>query len=237
MPRRGFTLIELLVVVAIIGLLLAILVPSLKMARAQAYEVTCRSNMHQIHLAIEIYANQQNGRYPLSPNEVNPHNVLLDALDVQRRGTLMDAMYCPQAYAVEASAQNTTDYPPKGESTSIIDTEENREAGNISYFYWSMEERSEWRSTNHSKYDEPMDAFRPRWLRNSGDPKPMVQDTDELTPTALQDYRPGEYWVLSDFFRKKAPFPHTRKHKSGLNVLFLDGHGDWVLGQPRALFK
>lgn len=235
MRRRGFTLIELLVVVAIIGLLISILVPSLKFARAQAYEVTCRGNMHQIHLAIEIYANDQSGWYPLADTEVNPHNELIGALDAYH-GSLIDAMYCPQVHVLEEEAQNTTDYPPKGMGTSIIDTPENRKEGNISYFYWSMEDRSEWRSTNHSKYDEDMDSFRPRWLRNTGDPKPM-EPNDPETPTALQDDRPGDYWVLSDFFRKNAPFPHTRKHKSGLNILFLDGHGEWVIGQPRAIFK
>jgi prepilin-type processing-associated H-X9-DG protein len=145
-------------------------------------------------------------------------------------------MYCPRVDQMEPVAQNTTDYPPKGESTSIIDTPENRKEGNIGYFYWSMEDRSEWRSTNHKKYDETMDAFRPRQLRNSGPPIPL-EPSDPETPTALQDYRAGQYWVLSDFFRKKAPFPHTRKHKSGLNILFLDGHGEWIIGQPRALFK
>ena len=235
MHRRSFTLIELLVVVAIIAMLIAILVPALTTARAQAYEVSCRSNMHQIGIALEVYANERNGWYPLVDTEINPHDELIEALQAETGG-LFSAMYCPQAHVMEAAAQNTTDYPPKGESTSVIDTEENREAANISYFYWSMEDRSEWRSTNHSKYEEPMDAFRPRWLRNSGPPKPF-QPTDPETPNAVQDYRPGDYWVMSDFFRKGAPFPHTRRHKSGLNILFLDGHGEWVIGQPRAIFK
>jgi len=237
MSRRGFTLIELLVVLAIIGLLITILVPSLRTARAQSYEVSCRSNMHQIHMAIEIYAQERNGWYPLVDYEINPHLKLIEAINAKRQGgLLMKAMYCPQAHSMEFSAQNTTDYPPEGESTSVIDTEENRELGNISYFYWSMKDRSKWRNTNHSKYDESMDSFRPRWLRDYGNPKPL-QPSDPETPCALQSERGGQYWVLSDFFRKKAPFPHTRKHKSGLNILFLDGHGEWVMGQPRAIFK
>jgi prepilin-type N-terminal cleavage/methylation domain-containing protein/prepilin-type processing-associated H-X9-DG protein len=236
MRRAGFTLIELLVVVAIIALLLAVLVPSLKRARMQAYEVTCRSNQHQIHVAIETHTIGKKGLYPLAPYEINPHGKLIDALRAERAG-LMDAMYCPQAYVLEPVAQNTTDYPPKGESTSVIDTPENRKAGNISYFYWSHADRSEWRSTNHKKYDEPMDSFRPRQLRSSGHPIPFPVSTDPETPCALQSERPGSYWVLSDFFRKQAPFPHFRRHKSGLNVLYLDGHGGWMFGQPRANFK
>ena len=238
MYRRGFTLIEVLVVAAILSLLVAILVPSLKQARAQANEVTCRHNHHQIHLAIEIYAHDSKGWYPLVDFENNPHRKLLDALRAEKSG-LIDAFYCPQAKIIEPVAQNTRDYPPVGESTSVIDTPENRELGNISYFYWSMKDRSKWRSTNHKKYGESMDSFRPRWLRNSGSPIPL-QPSDKKTPCALQSERPGGragYWVISDFFRKKAPFPHHRKHKSGLNVLYLDGHAAWMFGQPRAKFK
>jgi prepilin-type N-terminal cleavage/methylation domain-containing protein/prepilin-type processing-associated H-X9-DG protein len=52
----GFTLIELLVVIAVIALLMAILMPALQRARKQAKGVKCRSNMRQIGLAANLYA-------------------------------------------------------------------------------------------------------------------------------------------------------------------------------------
>ena len=66
--RKGFTLIELLVVVAIIALLLAILLPSLRMARAVTKRISCQSNLKQIALAWDMYLNDNNGRFYQNTN-------------------------------------------------------------------------------------------------------------------------------------------------------------------------
>lgn len=55
--RYGFTLIEVLVVVAIIALLVAILIPSLALAREHAKAAACASNGHQMGLAQQMYTN------------------------------------------------------------------------------------------------------------------------------------------------------------------------------------
>ena len=54
--NRAFTLIELLVVIAIIALLLAIVMPSLKAAKKRAQGVVCRSNLKQVGIAANLYA-------------------------------------------------------------------------------------------------------------------------------------------------------------------------------------
>lgn len=61
MRRRSFTLIEILVVVSIIALLLAILLPSLRLARETSKRTVCLSNTRQLGLAWTMYAAEYKG--------------------------------------------------------------------------------------------------------------------------------------------------------------------------------
>jgi len=53
--QKGFTLIELLVVTAIIAILLAIIMPAMRKVKEAAKEVSCRSNMRSVGLAVLMY--------------------------------------------------------------------------------------------------------------------------------------------------------------------------------------
>lgn len=61
---RGFTLIELLVVIAILGILATISITSFAAAPKRARDAQRKSDLNQYRLALENYANDNNGLYP-----------------------------------------------------------------------------------------------------------------------------------------------------------------------------
>lgn len=63
---KGFTLIELLVVIAIISILAAILFPVFARARENARAASCLSNVKQMGLAIAMYKQDYDGKYPFA---------------------------------------------------------------------------------------------------------------------------------------------------------------------------
>lgn len=60
--RKGFTLIELLVVISIIAMLMSVLIPTLKAAKAAATGAVCVSNQHSLTMAWFTYTIENDGK-------------------------------------------------------------------------------------------------------------------------------------------------------------------------------
>lgn len=70
-PRQAFTLIELLTVIAIIGILAAIIIPTVGKVRDSAKKAQCVSNLKQIGMTIGLYLNENKNIMPFSADDTS----------------------------------------------------------------------------------------------------------------------------------------------------------------------
>ncbi len=112
--HRGFTLIELLVVVAIIALLLAVVLPSLKKAKQAAKSVVCKSNLRQWSIIFNMYTQDYDQKFQAGWGLSSPNsNWWMDAAVVYY-DNIDEIRFCPTATKTRLMPDGVTPGPGNG---------------------------------------------------------------------------------------------------------------------------
>ena len=236
-PRRShrgaFTLVELLVVIGIIAVLISILLPTLSRAREASYTTQCLSNLRQVGLYLNLYANEQRGYLPpQSPSFIRALNGRSHEFIDQRytKGGGGKVFYCPTLEPVTMYLFNlpgaidpaTYAWSPEEHWKNSATKTGHRILG---YFYLGnptldpLDPPSKyWIDVNKDKRtrDEYVVKFSEKGSSN------IAVMTDVVNQVIGSDKQKKEKWVLRHPSQVKNP-------KGGTNVLYGDGHAAHVL--------
>ena len=197
-----FTLIELLTVLGIIAILASLLLPALKMAKWEAYKISCINNLKQLGIQFQVYTDANDGYYPphfylYSPGQsgiwitfLKPPKGLLKKGELE--GGVVDAnmgacFICPS----DINPNNLT----------LFDSELNEYEIPLSYSY------------NLSLFTEGLSMSRLDKLEELV----VVFDSEDL------NHHQGKLMSAEDYYQNVL----AERHFDGANHLFADGHAEW----------
>jgi prepilin-type N-terminal cleavage/methylation domain-containing protein/prepilin-type processing-associated H-X9-DG protein len=233
-PRLGFTLVELLVVIGIIALLISILLPSLSRAQRAAKRVQCQAALKQFGNAQMMYISESKGWcVPIKTNTESsvtgygtlkyirwdfnevfrkhlnmgiPENT---AVTVNWAGPWNPGLLCPEAVHAQESKYVMHSYGFNREGI-------NRDRNGDGSATFADAIAFKWNEINRPA-EKIMALDSTYWLTAGG------------THGSVSDYR--VYW---DVGGESTAAPNGRvmyRHMQGANVLYYDGHVDWVRKQ------
>lgn len=207
--KRGFTLVELLVVIAIIAVLAALLLPTLGKAKAKAWSTQCLGHLRQIALGMRMYADDSNGRYPMSGGVI-----LWDRTDpVSGTQSWMQQIIsyvgstnvyrCPANKLVPAAKQSNFNYFNGTRAAFIASGFKRASVSGQSILYPSCYVMA------GDTVDTPDDTM---------EFNPLDADKDDYTQNCVGGASNG------------VPAIGWRAHTTGQNLAFEDGHAKWYQG-------
>ncbi len=210
--NAAFTLIELLVVIAIIALLMGILMPVLHKAREQGKDVICRSNLRQVGIGANLYAEDWEQQIPRgSAGDTAWYVIFMPFLAQKPVGNdyrTVEIYRCPSYPDKDQTVCfviNGWDFKDRNDKTgqeirtpSRLQTCTRR----AETLYLADNENGSWRAIIRSATDQDIyrcDVWSPGHL-------PMSESHDVTTGRRVA----------------------RERHKDGCNALYLDWHVDWI---------
>jgi len=201
----------MLVVVAVIGALLAILLPAVQQARQTARRVTCLSNLHEWMIAFQQFADIHDGYLPRRGQGVMPTSVLnrpedwfnavpplmensayidLVTLNSQPKAQDNSVWICPEAQELDQQALLTYRISPPPPA----------------FFAYGM---NMWLST---------------WLT------PLPDHLEHVGPTSTMVVMADGLGPYCSIVPSKLPYSPLARHAGMVNIGFLDGHASSLPG-------
>jgi prepilin-type N-terminal cleavage/methylation domain-containing protein/prepilin-type processing-associated H-X9-DG protein len=215
-PHRAMTLVELLVVVAIIGMLVALLLPAIQAGRATARAASCKNSLRQLGLATQQFCALHNGRFPEWGHgdekraakdkrswiyTLAPH--LEDSAEIR---LCPDDNLLPERRIQKGTSYVINDYLAADEATGAVRSiNKLQSTSKTLIFFEASDKREDSKQENRLEYADPKydHAEASQWFSQ------INLDWGLVESAVKRDIQPD-------------------RHSDGAHYLYVDGHVDWT---------
>lgn len=119
--RKLFTIVELLIVIGIIGILASMILAALSAAKEQAKSITCKNNLKQIGLGMNLYIGDYRGAYPTVRQGTDPKVRWQNSIGAYIGGSVLDPSQESDATGTNVITNNILKCPSTEKSKYQLD--------------------------------------------------------------------------------------------------------------------